>query len=137
MKTLNLSTGSAESISTSGRVWLGSQIKEVHPHELFKMTETKLVLSLPMSMSASLPLPPIQVPKGLYQATDWRNWGPELLPNSDTPTSLHIQPSAVKRSKGDIRFCQLLYKSVFSTKLSDVIKVTAAQTRPSEPASSL
>lgn len=73
MKTINpLLFRSAEAISTSGRVRLDSQMKEVLPHE-FKMTETKLVLSL--SMSASLPLPLIQVPKRLYQATDWRDWG--------------------------------------------------------------
>lgn len=36
----------------SGRVRLDSQIKAVLPHE-FKMTETKLVLSLSLSMLAS------------------------------------------------------------------------------------
>ena len=52
---------------------LDGQIERVFPHT-FKMTETKAVVSF--SMSASLPLTLIeQVPKGLYQATDWRDGG--------------------------------------------------------------
>lgn len=99
MKTINpLLFRSAEAISTSGRVRLDSQMKEVLPHE-FKMTETKLVLSL--SMSASLPLPLIQVPKRLARL------GPELSPDSDPSTSLHLQSplkKPINSKQGDIRF---------------------------------
>ena len=79
---------STESISMTGIVDLDGQIKTVFPHK-FKMTETKAVISL--SMSASLPLTLIeQVPKGLYQATDWRDGGPELWPDGDAPTSPYV-----------------------------------------------
>ena len=61
------------SASKTSRVGLDGQIKRVFPHEL-KMTETNSMPSA--SMSASLPLTLIeQVPKGLYQATDWRDGG--------------------------------------------------------------
>ena len=92
MQTINPSIRSAESISTSGRVGLDSQIKPVHPHEVFKMTETKLGPSL--SMFALLPLllscPPS--PKGTLSSDGLARLaklGPELLPDSDTSTSLH------------------------------------------------
>lgn len=69
---------------------LDGQIERVFPHK-FKMTETKAVVETSLSMSASLPLTLIeQVPKGLYQATDWRDGGgggPELWPGSDAPSS--------------------------------------------------
>ena len=81
---------SAESISTSDRVRLDHRIERVLPHYL-KMTETALILiSLPMSASP-LPLSPIeQVPRRLYQATDWRDWGQSSpLDSRHTPASLH------------------------------------------------
>ena len=81
IKTINQSIRRpAESISMTGIVIdLDGQIERVFPHK-FKMTETKAVVETSLSMSASLPLTLIeQVPKGLYQATDWRDGGARAL----------------------------------------------------------
>lgn len=86
MKKINRSIRPARPVPTSGRVRLDSHIKAVLPHE-FKMTETKLKLSLSVSACLPLPLPLVQVPKGLYQATDWRDWGQSSRRTANAPTS--------------------------------------------------
>ena len=119
---------------------LDGQIERVFPHK-FKMTETKAVVETSLSMSASLPLTLIeQVPKGLYQATDWRDGGGQSFGRGATrpPPPLRLQ-SPLKRQqsilipKGDmIRFAvQQLFLLKFQpvqgtlltyTKSSNVIK---------------
>ena len=86
-------------------------MKAVFPHG-FKMTETNPVPSL--SMSASLPLILIeQVPKGLYQATDWRDGGQSSRRTATRPPPyvynhpLKVLLSLVNNNinqKGDIHF---------------------------------
>lgn len=97
MKTINsLIKAALESISTSVRERLDSRrIKQVLPHEFNnnnnnnnKMTETKLDPLISLSMSVSLALPLIeQVPKRLYQATDWRHWGQSSRRTATLPPS--------------------------------------------------
>lgn len=96
MKTINsLFKAAHESISTSVRERLDSRrIKQVLPHEFNNnnnnnnMTETKLDPLISLSMSVSLALPLIeQVPKRLYQATDWRDWGQSSRRTATLPPS--------------------------------------------------
>ena len=140
MKTINRLIRAAESISTSARVGLDSQIKQVLPHK-FKMTETNLVLSLSMSVSLPLLLIQDQIPKGLYQATDWRDGGQSSRRTVTRPHP-YIHNHRWNNNKIEVTIGFLIQLPYFSKPRLvwpnwTLSRSQRHKTRPSEPASSL